>query len=818
MPVYAHVLLPLSLAETYTYEVPPHLLQTIGPGKRVEVQFGQKRIYAGIVKNVFEDNPPSYAVKPIINVLDDQPMVTNLQLQFWQWLAQYYLCAEGDVMNTALPSAFKLSSETLLELNPTFQHDYSLLSDEEFLVAEAFTQHPEITLQEVQYIVNRKNVLHLIKSLLEKGVIFVKEELVERYKPKIETVYALMPQFEPDEAMHQLFDSLTRAPKQLTALMAYIQVKNETGQTLVTLKELQTKAPALLQPDVKALVKKGIFGQQERTVSRLPQLPHTQTVTYQLSDYQQNALREIKTHFTNKQVVLLHGVTSSGKTQLYIQLIQETISEGRQALFLMPEIALTSQMINRLRKVFGNQVGIYHSKFNDQERIEIWQKVLRGEYKLVLGARSSLFLPFQNLGLLIVDEEHDTSFKQYDPAPRYHARDSAIYLASLFGAKTVLGSATPSVESYYNAVKLNKYGLVTLTQRYGNVEPPIIEVVNMRQAAKENRMRSHFSEQLLAEMKEALDLKEQVILFQNRRGYAPQLACEVCGWIPQCPRCDVSLTYHKYIHRLKCHYCGYQTNTVTQCKSCNSTRISQHGFGTEKVEDELQHIFPDAKIDRLDLEVARTKTGFESIIQRFEQKETHILVGTQMVTKGLDFDNVNMVGILSADQLLFFPDFRSAERAFQLMLQVSGRAGRREKQGKVLIQTKNPNYPVINYVLQNNYTGFFHAELAERLKYNYPPFTRLISLLLKHTDKEKVNSAAFELAAALKKNLGNGILGPGLPAVARVRNYYLRQILVKLGKNSHLADTKQYIAQTISALYADKNYKSVIVQVDVDPY
>ncbi|OWY26089.1 primosomal protein N' [Sphingobacteriales bacterium UPWRP_1] len=818
MPVYAHILLPLSLTGEYTYQVPPDLLHEVQPGKRVEVQFGQKRIYAGIVKKVFEGNPPAFAVKPILNVLDEQPMVTGLQLQFWQWLADYYLCAEGDVMNTALPSAFKLSSETKLEQNPTFNHDYSLLTDEEFMVAEAFTNHPEITLADVQQIVNRKNVMFLVKSLLEKGVIFVKEELVERYKPKTETVYALLPQFEPDDAMHQLFNSLERAPKQLAALMAYIQVKNESRQTQVTFKELQVKAPALLTPDVKALVKKGIFGQQERIVSRIPQLSDLQTVSYQLSGYQQNALREIKTQFTDKQVVLLHGVTSSGKTQLYIQLIQEMLSEGRQTLYLMPEIALTAQMISRLRKVFGNEVGIYHSKFNDQERIEIWHKVLRGEYKLVLGARSALFLPFQNLGLLIVDEEHDTSFKQYDPAPRYHARDSAIYLASLFGAKTLLGSATPSVESYYNAVKLNKYGLVTLTTRYGNVEPPVIEVVNLRQAAKENQLQSHFSSQLLHEIKEALHLKEQVILFQNRRGYAPHLSCEVCGWIPQCPHCDVSLTYHKYIHQLKCHYCGYKTNAVVKCKACNSTRITQHGFGTEKVEDELQNIFPQARIDRLDLEVARTKTGFEKIIHNFEQKETDILVGTQMVTKGLDFDNVNMVGILSADQLLFFPDFRSSERAFQLMLQVSGRAGRRNKQGKVLIQTKNPNYPVINYVLQNNYTGFFNAELAERLKYNYPPFSRLIAILLKHTDKDKVNNAAFELAAALKKNLGNSILGPALPAVARVRNHHLRQILVKLGKNSHLAQTKQYITQTIAALNADKNYKSVIVQIDVDPY
>jgi primosomal protein N' (replication factor Y) len=817
MPTYAKVILPLALSQEYSYEVPASLISLVERGKRVEVQFGQKRVYAGIVKEVYTGEPPAYLVKPILSILDETPIVTHHQLLFWKWIAEYYMCSEGDVMNAALPAAFKLSSETKIELNPSFRQDYSLLSDDEYMVAEALSKQEEITMADVQHILNRKNVFHVTKSLIEKGVVLVKEELIEKYKPKIETIVRLSIDYENEQLLQDLFDKLSRAPKQLSVLMAYLQLKNQTKQLLIPTKDIQ-KFAQVESTDIQNLVKKGIFTKEERITSRLQEDKNFVLTNDELSAHQQEALESIKHQFETKGVVLLHGVTSSGKTQLYIKLIQEVLSKGKQVLYLVPEIALTSQMVNRLRNVFGNDVGIYHSKFNDQERIEIWHKVLRSEYKVILGARSALFLPFAYLGLSVIDEEHDSSFKQFDPSPRYHARDSAIYMTALFKAKTILGSATPSLESYYNAVKTQKYGLVTLDRRYGNVEPPKIEIVNMIEAAKNNEVQVHFSSRLIREITDALALQEQVILFQNRRGYAPYLSCDTCGWIPQCPHCDVSLTYHKYTHELKCHYCGYKMKAVSKCKLCSSTHITQHGFGTEKVEDELQVIFPNVKINRLDWEVAGTKTGFEKVITAFEKKQTDILVGTQMVTKGLDFENVNIVGILSADQLINYPDFRAAERAFQLMLQVSGRAGRRIKQGLVIIQTKNPYYRIIEFVIQNNYVGFFTSELYERAKYRFPPFTRLIMITLKHTNSEKVNNAAFELTKALKSKISCKLLGPSVPPVARIRNYYLRQILIKIEQNTTLTSTKQQILQTISQLNSDSNYKQVIIQVDVDPY
>ncbi|QQS28498.1 MAG: primosomal protein N' [Sphingobacteriales bacterium] len=817
MPTYAKVILPLSLSHDYSYEVPESLTETIAAGKRVEIQFGQKRVYAGIVKEIFTDDPPSYLVKPILSVLDENPIVTQIQLNFWKWISEYYMCTEGDVMNAALPAAFKLSSETNLELNPSFKYDYSLLTDDEYMIAEALIKQSKITIDDVKLILNKKNVLYIIKSLIEKGAILVSEELVERYKPKMETLIRLTDDYKDENLLRDLFEKLNKAPKQLSVLMAYLQLKNKTLQDSIRIKELENFAQ-VKSADIQLLVKKGIFIKEDKITSRLPELSDLSSTIDLLTEHQQEAYDHILRQFETKGVILLHGVTSSGKTQLYLKLIQDTLQKGKQALYLVPEIALTSQMINRLRKVFGNDVGIYHSKFNDFERIEIWQKVLNSEYKVILGARSALLLPFVDLGLTIVDEEHDTSFKQFDPAPRYHARDAAIYMSSLFKAKTILGSATPSLESYYNATKTLKYGLVTLDRRYGDVEPPQIEIVNMIQAAKKNEVRTHFSKQLIHEMTEALNLKEQVILFQNRRGYAPYVSCETCGWIPQCPHCDVSLTYHKYSHELKCHYCGYKMKSISKCKLCSSTHFAQHGFGTEKIEDDLKAFFPHATINRLDWEVARTKTGFEKVIADFEKKQTDILVGTQMVTKGLDFDHVNVVGILSADQLINYPDFRSAERAFQLMLQVSGRAGRRAKQGKVIIQTKAQYSRIIEFVLQNNYTGFFTSELYERAKFRFPPFTRLIMITLKHTNAEKVNHAAFELAKSLKSTITCNLLGPSVPAVARIRNYYLRQILIKIEQNSPLTSTKQQILQTISQLNSDINYKQVVVQLDVDPY
>ncbi len=818
MNTYADIILPLAIDKNYTYAVPETLVDAVAVGKRVEVQFGQKRVYAGVVKRIFErETPFDYTVKPIINVLDQEPILLPQQMKLWEWIKTYYMCTDGDVMNTALPSAFKLSSETKILLNPSFNHDFSLLNDAEFQIAEALTIHQELTIEKVQAILQRKQVYFLVKSLIEKGVVLVKEELIARYKPKMEKYLALNAIYEDELELQQLFERLSRARKQLAVLMAYIQYQKSEQKNLIAKKRLIEKA-AVDSGIVRTMLKKGIFTETEQAVSRLQDAHDSQVILYDLTQAQQEALAEIYQAFEQKAVVLLHGVTSSGKTQVYIKLIKDCLAKQQQVLYLLPEIALTAQMIARLRKVFGSEIGVYHSKFNDQERVEIWQKVLHGEYKIVVGPRSALFLPFKNLGLIIVDEEHDASYKQQDPAPRYHARDTAIYLASLYKAKTVLGSATPALESYYNATIAKKYALVTLLERYGNTKAPEILLENVQEAAKQKRMKSHFSDYLINTIQSALDQGEQVIIFQNRRGYSPYIICDSCTWIPQCYQCDVSLTYHKYSNQLKCHYCGYFKQLASKCEVCESTYLRIQGYGTEKLEDEIKVFFPNITTGRLDLETARTKTGFEQVIQKFEDKKINILVGTQMLTKGLDFDNVNVVGIVSADQLLNFPDFRAAERAFQLMLQVSGRAGRRDKQGKVIIQTLNVNYPVLTHVINHDYLSFFQHELYERQQFLYPPFKRIIKITIKHKQKEVVNEGSFILAKALKEGLNKRVLGPSIPLVPRVRNYYLRQIIIKLEKSSKsIATAKQFIQQTIQELKANKQYRALIVQLDVDP-
>ncbi len=818
MKKYAHIILPLALDQVYTYEIPANLAEQAQVGCRVEVQFGKKKVYAGVIKNIFEKEELAFKAKPINNVLDEARIVVDKQLQLWEWMASYYMCSQGAVMNVAMPSAFKLSSETKLSLNPSFNQDFSLLNDNEYLVAEALSVQDEITIQDVQAILDRKNVFYVIKSLVHKAVILVKEELIERYKPKVATFINLQEIYQKDEAkLSEEFDKLSKAPKQMAVLMAYVQMSNSSGKQWIERGALVKKAGAATT-HVKPLVKKGILQEQKQQVSRLDEIYEEETISYELTPHQEKALGELRASLEKFSVSLLHGITSSGKTQLYIQLMEEAVKRGQQVLFLLPEIALTGQMIHRLKKVFGNTVGVYHSKFNDNERIEIWQKVLHNEYKVVVGARSSLFLPFADLGLVIVDEEHDHSYKQFDPAPRYHARDTAIYLAYLYGAKTVIGSATPALESYYNATKGGKYGLVTMTERYGGVAPPEIELVNLYEAKKRKELKSHFSKKLLTEIQGALNKQEQVIIFQNRRGYSPYMICSSCGWIPQCYQCDVSLTYHKFSNDLRCHYCGYSKKLVSNCESCASTHIQIQGFGTEKIEDELQIYFPDAKIGRLDLDVTRTKKGHERIIKQFEERMIDILVGTQMVTKGLDFDNVSIVGIVSADQLINFPDFRSAERAFQMMLQVSGRAGRREKQGKVLIQAMKTNHKVLDYVTMNDYRSMFFNELQERLRFQYPPFNRLVRLSLKHKESSKVNQASFELTNLLKIKLGKKVLGPTVPHVSRVRSYFIRQVLVKIDKKQSLLESKNYILKCIADLKGQKDFKSVIVQTDVDPY
>lgn len=815
----AHIILPLAIPLKYSYEVTEEWKDKIAVGKRVEVQFGVKRIYAGIVKEIYEKEMEEgdFEPKPILNVLDDEPILTDKQITFWAWLSEYYMCTEGEVMFNALPSGFKLSSETKLLLNPNFDQDFSLLDDREYLIAEALTNQEEITIEDVKEILDLKSVFYIVKSLLEKSVIIAKEELQHKYKPKTKTCIRLAEEYKDESKLEAYFEEISRAYKQQAIIMAYVQLSNSSKQELFDKKTVLKKADAS-STQLKVLIDKGVFEAIEVEVSRLKDDFEGETLVYELSPHQEEAYQKLKAGFEEKNVALLHGITSSGKTQVYIKIMREVVAKGRQVLFLMPEIALTSQMITRLRKVFGDQIGVYHSKFNFQERIEIWQKVLRNEYKVVVGARSSMFLPFADLGLVIVDEEHDHSFKQYDPNPRYHARDASIYLAHLYGAKTILGSATPSIESFYNALVLKKYALVQMTERFGGVEPPKIVIVNVAEAMRQNEMKAHFTSLLLKEIKHALNNNEQAILFQNRRGYSPYHICNHCGWIPKCHQCDVSLTYHKYANHLKCHYCGYTRQLVSKCDACQSTHLKIKGFGTEKIEDELQLLLPETKIGRLDLETARTKHGSERIINNFQEGKVKILVGTQMVTKGLDFDNVSVVGIVSADHLLNFPDFRATERAFQLMLQVSGRAGRRKKQGKVLIQALNPNHPTLKFVLYNDYMNFFKSELHDRNRYRYPPFVRMIRLTVKHKDKDKVNEAANLLARYMKEGLPKMILGPTVPPVSRIRLYYLRQIVVKLPKDNKVVYYKEYIHQTIANMRMDKRFKSVVVQTDVDPY
>ena len=704
----ADIILPLAVPFNFTYTVPPDLTDAVQAGVRVEVQFGPKRLYAGVVKRIYEAEAVE-KLKPILQVLDSYPIVPSTSLKLWDWLANYYLSLEGEVMHAALPSGFKLSSQTKLRLNPHFGQDFSTLTDREYLVAEALEVADELTAEEVQSILDTKNVAALIKSLQKKGVAIVQEELVERYKPQLQTFIELNNPYQADET--QLSDLLNqlekRAPKQLAVLMAYIQLNRASGKDLLAKKAVLEKAAADGNV-VRAMVEKGYFRETKQPVSRLvaPSVPAAPEV--ELTEQQMKALDSIRRQWQDKAVVLLHGATASGKTHLYIELIKETLAEGKQALYLLPEIALTSQMIARLRRVFGHDIGIYHSKFNDQERVEIWHKVLLGEYRVVVGARSAVFLPFQNLGVVVVDEEHDPSYKQYEPAPYYQGRDVAIYLASLFGPKPCWVSATPSVESYYNAVRLKKYGLVKLNERYGGATTPLVEIINVKEAIKQNQMRSHFTERLVKELKVVIDRNEQGILFQNRRGYSPFILCADCGWIPQCVQCDVSLTYHKASNELRCHYCGYKRPQVVKCESCGGKHLQIQGFGTEKIEDELQILFPNVRVSRLDLDTTRAKDGSEQILSDFENRKVQFLVGTQMITKGLDFEHVSLVAVLSADHLLRLPRFSFCRT--RLSIDDPSKRPRRPPRltrKPVFIQALTPNHRILQLVLENDYNGFF---------------------------------------------------------------------------------------------------------------
>jgi len=814
--LFAEIIIPLALPKNYTWSVPPRLAGEVKEGVRVEVVLGKNKKYAGIVKKLTENAPEIFEAKDILNILDSEPIVFTRQLQLWEWIAKYYLCSEGEVMSAALPAHFKLNSETIVVYSEEYGDDFSALDHDEYLVAEALLIKKELSLAEVQELLDSSHVYPVIKRLIDKKVCFVWEALRQTYAPKKETYVHLNHEFDNEEKLSQLLNEdkkLQRAEKQLELLLSYLHLSKTEGE--VTKSGLLKKSNAS-DAQLKGLVDKNILWLEKRQVDRLQYLPRNISIDFELTEAQKQTLEEITDNFKEKSVVLLHGITSSGKTQVYIKLIEQILRQGKQILYLLPEIALTSQIIRRLQKHFGGYIGIYHSKFTQNERVEIWNKIKSGELKIILGARSSLFLPFIDLGLIIVDEEHDTSFKQQDPAPRYHARDAAVYYASLFGAKVLMGSATPSIESYHNA-QTGKYGLVKLNERYGGMKMPEIGLVDTKSIIKKDQGKIIISPALEESINQTLTAKRQVILFQNRRGYSPYQVCKVCGWIPQCKYCDVTLNYHKNTNKLHCHYCGTVYPLVITCLACGNHNFAQRNFGTERIEEQLEETFPQARIARMDIDSVRGKQAHDNLIQLFEQHRIDILVGTQMVVKGLDFEYVDLVGILDGDSLMSFADFRVNERAFQLMEQVSGRAGRKDKQGKVLIQVANTKHPVLGFVQEHNYEAFYNEELEARKRFFYPPFSRFITITFKHKLKEIVEAAAFEFSASLKTRLGQYLIGPAEPVVNKIRNQYLMELSLKLPKDANTIQTaKQLILDQIALIHSNKRFRSVTIVPDVD--
>ena len=815
---FIDVILPIPLERLFTYSVTQAEARFLKQGMRVAVPFGKSKIYTALVFKIHQNAPEVYEAKEIHQILDEIPIVTYHQVMLWQWISKYYMCTLGEVMRASLPSAFLLESETIISLDTEVVIEDSQLKDDEFLVYEALGYQSSLKVQDVSRILDKKNILPVVKRLLEKNVIQVDEEIYEKYKPKLVRYVKLHNNYKTEEALQELIESLTRAPKQRQILLTLFTI-SAASKKPVKVSELATKSNAT-STQIKALIDKEIleefYEQQDRisfeTTSEKPDII--------LNKYQTDTLENIIQSFDNHNVNLLHGITSSGKTEIYVKLIEDVISKGKQVLYLVPEIALTSQLVSRLRRYFGNQIAVYHSRYSLNERVEVWNHVLDGseKAKVILGARSSVLLPFNNLGLIIVDEEHEQSYKQFDPAPRYHARDTAIVLANMFDAKTLLGSATPSIESYFNATKEDKYGFTELSRRYNDVLLPEIELVDIKDKHRRRRMTGHFSDRLIEEMTDALENDFQVILFQNRRGYSPIVECSTCGNSPQCSNCDVSLTYHQYRNELRCHYCGYKMAMLQNCQACGSVELDNKGFGTEQIEAEVKELFPKVRVARMDLDTTRGKHSYEKIISKFEQHEVDVLVGTQMVTKGLDFRNVKLVGIMNADNMLNFPDFRAHERSFQLMQQVAGRAGRTEERGKVLIQTYNPYHKILQQVSTNDYVSMFNEQLDERHNYKYPPIYRLIRITLRHRDFNKVNEGAEWLAKSLRQVFKQNVLGPEFPPISRIRNQYHKNILLKIPQGQSLGKTKEAILRIKNSFLSINDFRPIRVILNVDSY
>ena len=813
---YVDVLLPLHLPDTYTYRVPQEYNGEVKVGARVVVQFGKTRMYSALVRRLHE-NAPQWKAKYIMAVLDSEPLVTERQMEFWEWMARYYMCYPGDVMAVALPAAMKLTSESAVSIHPDFTGELSGLSQHELQVVQLLMEHPVMRVDDISRAIGLQKIMPVLRGMIEREIIMMDEELRQRFVPRKSTYISLNPLYADEESQHKLFDTLEQKKrvKQVELLMQFMQL-SQWGKSPVPKRTLPQSS------SLQSLIKNGVLITEERVESRLADNDCTteNPANIILNDEQQQAYDCLSNTSNPQAVSLLHGVTSSGKTEVYIKLIDDVVRAGKQVLFLLPEIALTAQIINRLKRYFGDKVGVYHSRFSASQRAEVWNRTKsegEGRYQVLLGARSALFLPFRDLALIIVDEEHDSSYKQYDPAPRYQARDAAIYLARLWGARTVLGSATPSIESYYNAAT-GKYALATLTQRYGGFSLPQVEYVNMKQAKQLGEVKGHFSDTLLNHIRRALDAHQQVILFQNRRGFALHLECDDCHTVPQCVHCDVSLVYHKASNSLRCHYCGFSIPVPTECPACHSTHLRMAGAGTERIEEDLQILFPDATVARMDLDSTLQKNQYIELLNDFQQHRIDILVGTQMVTKGLDFRHVSLVGIVNADNLLNYPNFRSYERAFQQMTQVSGRAGRHGADGHVIIQTYNPAHSVILDVINSDYQHLYDEQIKERRVFRYPPFYRLIEITLRHRETDVLNAAADWMAASLRSTFGARVLGPEYPLVSRIRALYLKTITLRFETHEPIADAKRVILQVGNDLIKKEGWTRVTVHYDVDPY
>ena len=816
---YIDVILPIPLKQKFTYQVNKDEAAFLKQGMRVAVPFGKSKVYTAIVYQVHQTAPSGYETKEIDHILDEEPVITKTQIKHWEWMASYYMCTLGEVIRAALPSAFLLESETIVSLskNEVSQEE---LTDEEFLVFEALQHQSSLHINDVRSVLDKKNVVAVLEKLLQKNIIQVQEEVYEQYKPKLKRYVKITSKYASEESLKALLETLSRAPKQKEVLMNLFMLTAQTNKP-ISVKQLQ-KQSETSSSVIKSLIDKEILEEYYIKKDRVEYSGGEASDIKTLNEAQQVAFSEIKETFKTKDVTLLHGVTSSGKTEIYVRLISEVIKSGKQVLYMLPEIALTTQLISRLQNYFGSKVSVYHSKYSVNERVEVWNNVLQAKRKaqIVIGARSSLFLPFSNLGLILVDEEHEPSFKQYNPAPRYQARDAAVVLANLHNAKTLMGSATPSLESYYNASN-DKYGLVHLKTRFGNVLMPEIELVDIKEKARKKRMKGHFSDRLLEEMNEVLELGEQAGVFKKvstRRGFSPIVECTTCGVSPQCPNCDVSLTYHQYKNELRCHYCGYHMAMQLSCMACGSETLDTKGFGTEQIETELKALFPKHSIARMDQDTTRGKNAYAKLIDKLENEEVDILVGTQMLAKGLDFRNISLVGVMNADNLLNFPDFRAHERSFQLLQQVSGRAGRTSKRGKVLIQSYNPYHQILQQVSTNDYKSMYEQQLEDRYQYKYPPYYRTIKITCKDRNLQKMQKAAKWFGQALENKLGEQVLGPEPPPVSRIRNFYISNILIKIPKKQSLEKTKQYINRVQQSFNSIKEFSSVRLTIDVDNY